>query len=406
MTRCPAMLSLRQISDVCSPDSAHFVRARVGNRPIVSLSDRRETRAASTATGASKPHDMIEERYMATPNRTTDRRKFLVQGAALAGVTAAIATGCTTTASGDKPATSTSKGKIRDTKGMTAGAVLETLSLPLINYWGNELKTTAATFGIEMSVDDGERNVSKQTSQVEALIAKKVNFIVLQATDAAALSPVAAKAEKAGIPVLTINQDVAKPASCFVGMGHYAMGQGVAEGMAKQMGGNGKIIVIEGVQGTGANIQRLAGFKDVLKKNPGMQIIASQSAAFDRKKGHDVMATLLTGNKQVDGVFGLNDEMAIGAAQAAVEAGRLTPGKLEIKIWGADGEKDMFTAISDGLCAGDSAVSEQVIPQTLAFVAAWMMTAGVKGGAFTGAVSIPPYNVTAENVKDYPLPPA
>ena len=82
----------------------------------------------------------------------------------------------------------------------------------------------------------------------------------------------------------------------------------------------------------------MAGFNDELKKYPDMKIVADQSAAFDRKKGHDVFQTILQGQPKIDGVFGVNDEMAIGAAQAAVEAHR----REGISFWGADGELDMF----------------------------------------------------------------
>src|SRR6476661_8767434 len=146
-------------------------------------------------------------------------------------------------------------GKMADTKGMKVGVVVETLSHPLIKYWGDECARQGAGFGMDVSVQDGERNVQKQTSEIEAFISQSVNLIVLQATDAAGLTPVVRKAEKAGIPVITLNQDVAGVHTGFVGMGHYTMGIQVAEGMAEQLGGKGNIVVIEGVQGTGANIQ-------------------------------------------------------------------------------------------------------------------------------------------------------
>src|SRR6516225_11320915 len=91
--------------------------------------------------------------------------------------------------------------KMADTKGMKVGVVLETLSHPLIKYWGDECAKQGQGFGMDVSVQDGERNVQKQTSQMEAFISQNVNFLVLQATDAAGLTPVARKAEKAGIPV-------------------------------------------------------------------------------------------------------------------------------------------------------------------------------------------------------------
>jgi ribose transport system substrate-binding protein len=293
-------------------------------------------------------------------------------------------------------------GKMASTKGMRVGVVLETLSHPLIKYWGDECARQGKGFGMDVSVQDGERNVQKQTSQMEAFISQNVNFLVLQATDAAGLTPVARKAEKAGIPVITLNQDIAGVHTGFVGMGHYAMGVQVADGMAQQLNNKGNIVVIEGVQGTGANIQRMAGFKDALAKYPDMKIVADQSAAFDRKKGHDVFQTILQGQPNIDAVFGVNDEMAIGAAQAAVEAGR----RGNIKFWGADGELDFFKAIKSGLCDGVSAIAANAVPDTVMFLGAWLMTAGVKGGQFAGRIELPPYNVTKENIDQVPWPAA
>lgn len=323
---------------------------------------------------------------------TLERRRFLK---------VALASGVGAGAARALPA-SAAPGKMISTKGMKVGVVLETLSHPLIKYWGDECARQGQGFGMSVSVQDGERNVQKQTSQVEAFISQSVNFIVLQATDAAGLSPVVKKAEQNGIPVITLNQDVAVPHTGFVGMGHYAMGVDVGEGMAKQLGGKGKIVILEGVQGTGANIERMAGFNDVLKKYPGMTVIADQSAAFDRKKGHDVFQTILQGQPQIDAVFGINDEMALGAAQAAVEANR----RKGIRFWGADGELDMFKGIKSGLVDGVSAIAANAVPDTVMNLGCWLMTAGVKSGTYAGKVELPPYNVTAENIDSVPWPAA
>jgi ribose transport system substrate-binding protein len=293
-------------------------------------------------------------------------------------------------------------GRPISTKGMKVGVVLETLSHPLIKYWGDECARQGAGFGMEVSVQDGERNVQKQTSQVEAFISQGVNFIVLQATDAAGLSPAVKKAEQNGIPVITLNQDVAVPHTGFVGMGHYVMGVQVAQGIAQQLGDKGKIVVIEGVQGTGANIQRMAGFNDELKKHPGLVVVADQSAAFDRKKGHDVFQTILQGQPEINAVFGVNDEMALGAAQAAVEANR----RKGIRFWGADGELDMFKGIKSGLVDGVSAIAANAVPDTVMNLGCWLMTAGVKGGMYAGRVELPPYIVTAANIDSVPWPAA
>jgi ribose transport system substrate-binding protein len=331
-------------------------------------------------------------------NPPLQRRRFF--GGVLAG---ANFTSAALLASQSQPAVAgEAPKKMANTAGMNVGVVLETLSHPLIKYWGDECARQGKGFGMNVSVEDGERNVQKQTSQMEAFISQNVNFLVLQATDAAGLTPVVRKAEKAGIPVITLNQDVAGVHTGFVGMGHYTMGVQVADGVAEQLNKKGNIVVIEGVQGTGANIQRMAGFKDTLKKYPEMKIVADQSAAFDRKKGHDVFQTILQGQPQIDAVFGVNDEMAIGAAQAAVEAGR----RGNIKFWGADGELDFFKAIKSGLCDGVSAIAANAVPDTVMFLGAWLMTAGVKGGQYAGRIELPPYIVTRENLDRVPWPAA
>lgn len=323
------------------------------------------------------------------------RRDFL-RGALAAG------TGLTAAGFMGTSAHAAPSGEMISTKGMNVGVVLETLSHPLIKYWGDECIRQGTGFGMNVSVQDGERNVQKQTSQMEAFISQGVNFLVLQATDAAGLTPVVRKAEQAGIPVITLNQDVAAVHTGFVGMGHYAMGVDVAKGIAEQLGGEGNIVVIEGVQGTGANIQRMAGFNDELQNHPGLKVVANQSAAFDRKKGHDVFQTILQGQPDIDAVFGVNDEMAIGAAQAAVEAGR----REGIRFWGADGELDMFKGIKSGLVDGVSAIAANAVPDTVMNLGCWLMTAGVKGNELAGRIELPPYNVTIENINSVPWPAA
>ena len=112
--------------------------------------------------------------------------------------------------------------------------------------------------------------------------------------------------------------------------------------------------------------------------------------------------TILKGQPKVDAVFGVNDEMAIGAAQASVEAGR----RAGIKFWGADGELDMLKGIKAGTVDGVSAIDVLLIPRTVMFLGAWLMTARVPGNSLAGQIEIPPYAVTKANVDKVAMPPA
>ena len=146
----------------------------------------------------------------------------------------------------------------------------------------------------------------------------------------------------------------------------------------------------------------MAGFNDELAKHPEMVVVANQSAAFDRKKGHDVFQTILQGQPKIDGVFGVNDEMAIGAAQAAVEANR----REGIRFWGADGELDMFKGIKSGLVDGVSAIAANAVPDTVMNLGCWLMTAGVKGETSPVASSCRPTTSRATNIDSVPWPAA
>jgi ABC-type sugar transport system substrate-binding protein len=326
----------------------------------------------------------------------TVQRRSLLKGALVAG------SGLTPTALAATAAQAAPSGKMVDTKGMVVGVMLSTLSHPLIKSWGDQCVRQGEGFGMKVSLQDGERNVQKQTSQMEAFISQGASLLVLQATDAAGLAPAVRKAEQAGIPVITLNQDVAGVKTSFVGMGHYTMGVQVAQGMAAQLNKKGKIVVIEGTQGAGANIQRMAGFNEEIKKYPDITIVAKQSAAFDRKKSYDVFRTILQGQPEIDAVFGVNDEMALGAAQAATDSNRRTG----IRFWGADGGLPMFKAIKSGLCDGTSAIPGYAVPDTVMTLACYLLTAGVKGGVLAGRVELPPYAVTSSNVDTVAWPSA
>jgi ribose transport system substrate-binding protein len=326
--------------------------------------------------------------------------KTILAAAATATALTVALTGCSLSSTGASTTSTTSatSQKLISTKGMKVGVVVETLSLPLIKAWGDTIVSEGKTFGWTVTVQDGNRNAATQTSQVEAYIAQKVNLIVLQATDAAALSPAVTKAEKAGIPVITMNQNVDAAHTAFVGMGHYGMGVQAGEAMAKAMGGKGNVVVLDGVVATTASRERIAGLKASFKKYPGIKIVAEQPANFDRKTAYDVFTTIMRGQKSIQGVFGANDEEALGAGQAAVDAGR----KSEMTIWGADGSADMYTGIRNGVVDGDSAVDSYIIPKTIAYLAQFILSGGVGAAKYNSEIDIPPFVVTKANVNTVP----
>ena len=109
-------------------------------------------------------------------------------------------------------------------------------------------------------------------------------------------------------------------------------------------GGKGKVVILNAPPGIIIRDQRTNGFKKGLEKYPDIKIVADQSADWDRKKAQDVLSALMVSNKDITGVYGVNDEMALGAVDV-LKAKKLL-GK--VVVFGNDGEKDALQSIEAG----------------------------------------------------------
>ena len=184
---------------------------------------------------------------------------------------------------------------------------------------------------------------------MDTLINEGTSVIFLQPIDSVALAPSIAKAKRAGISVITLNIDATEPHAAHVEMNHYYGAMDIAKAMGEQMGGKGKVAILNAPPGIIIRDQRTNGFVDGMKKHhPDIEIVADQVADWDRKKAQDVLNTILAAKPDLGGVYGVNDSMALGAVDVAKEKGLL--GKLV--IFGNDGEKDALESIEAGELTG------------------------------------------------------
>lgn len=199
---------------------------------------------------------------------------------------------------------------------------------------------------------------SKQVSDIQSLISQKVDVLIIAPlTETGEVSAIIA-AKKACIPVFLADRDadhtLAKPGQdyvTFVGSDFVKQAQLVAAELIKASNGKGKIIELEGTSGATPAILRKKGFDDAIKAQPGMQIVASQDANFDRDTARQKMQTLLQAHPDVSIVYAANDEMAQGAIAALKAAGKV-PGK-DVLVGSIDGE----TAGLQSIIAGEQLVS-------------------------------------------------
>jgi galactofuranose transport system substrate-binding protein len=215
------------------------------------------------------------------------------------------------------------------------------------------MKDEAQKKGFELVYTDAAGSAAKQVSDVESMIAQKVDAIFLAPREEVPLAEAVLKAKAAGIPVFLLDRNVDQGRAqagrdyvTFIGSDFVEEGKRAADWLIKTTGGKAKIIELEGTTGSSPANDRKKGFDDAVKAQSGMQILASQTGDFARDKGRQVMETLLQAHPDVTAVYAHNDEMAIGAI-AALEAAGKKPGK-DVIVVSIDGEKDALQAIVDG----------------------------------------------------------
>ncbi|WP_158509606.1 substrate-binding domain-containing protein [Limnochorda pilosa] len=176
---------------------------------------------------------------------------------------------------------------------------------------------------VQLVLTDGLNSVQKQISDVETLIARKVDVIVLLPMDGAALTPVARKVRQAGIPLVNLDRKLSEPVyDVYIGGDNYGIGRAAGEYIAQRLNGKGTVVEIQGLPGISVTEDRSRGFYDVIKQYPGIKVVASQNADFLPDRGLRVMENILQAQPKIDAVYTHDDDMAMGVVQAIRNAGR------------------------------------------------------------------------------------
>ena len=187
-------------------------------------------------------------------------------------------------------------------------------------------------------------NLAEQLSQIEDVTVKHPDAILFMAVDARGVVPAIEKVNAAGIPIVNYNDRVrgGKFVS-YVAADDYNLGLDAGRYLLKALGGKGNVIILEGVKGSTTSDDRVRGFRKALEENPGVKMIASQPANYQRLQALQVTENLLQSNPQIDGVMAAADVMAFGAVEALQAAG-----KKETKVVGIGGVPESIQAIKDG----------------------------------------------------------
>lgn len=215
--------------------------------------------------------------------------------------------------------------------------------------------------GVELLVQSPEReiDVEKQMQIVENLIQTGIRALCIAPASSKGILPALGKANRAGIPIVVVDDAVDAKAAAdagvhtesYVGSDNVEGGRLAGRYLVESTGGRANLAILEGIPGHETGDSRLRGFREAIAAEPGIKLLASQTANWERDQGFTVFQNLLQAHPQLDAVFACNDMMALGAMEAIEAAGKT--GK--IKVIGFDAVDDARKAIASGTMAASVA---------------------------------------------------
>ncbi|KRF24395.1 sugar ABC transporter substrate-binding protein [Phycicoccus sp. Soil803] len=283
-------------------------------------------------------------------------------------------------------------------KNFKIGVVILDLQDPDLAVMSEAMKSEAKKQGVTLDVTDSKKDVATELTQVEDLITRKVDAIILQPLDGEASQTAAKRIDEAGIPLFILSTEFAEGATVtyksYIGVDDTLAGEMQAEELNKVLPEGGNIVFAAGQYGASWTDRRKKGFTS--KVNPNFKVVAEFQAKGSRDDAKRNMEDVLQrfGPGQIVAVVANNDEMALGAASAIADKKRTSEFKA---VLGVDGTKPAVEAIEAGTMtatvrqdsAGQGAKSVSVVTQFL------------KGEKVDNRYTLPFTLITKENVAEF-----
>ncbi len=236
----------------------------------------------------------------------------------------------------------------------TVAFVLKTLNHPFFVDMRRGAQEAADRLGVQLQVQAAERevDVEKQMQIVENLIQTGIKVLCITPSGSRVIVSALVKARNAGVPIVIVDTRVDAKAAAdagvhpqtFIGSDNYEGGKLAGDYAVKVTSGKARVGILEGIPGHETGDSRLRGFRDAVAAHPGISIVASQPANWERDQGFNVFQNMLQAHPDIDTVFAASDLMALGAIEAIAAASKT--GK--IRVIGFDALDDAKKAIEAG----------------------------------------------------------
>ena len=224
------------------------------------------------------------------------------------------------------------------------GLVISTQNNPFFVTLKEGAEAKAKELGHDLIVLDSQDNPAKELGNVEDLLVKGVDVLLINPTDSDAVVSSVKAANRSKIPVVTLDRAAnGGNVVSHVASDNVLGGEMAGNFIVEKLGGKGKVVELEGIPGTTAARDRGTGFNKAAAGK--LEVVAKQAADFDRTKGLNVMENILQAQPEIQAVFAHNDEMALGALKAIEASGR------DIFVVGFDATDDAVAAVKEAKLA-------------------------------------------------------
>ncbi len=286
--------------------------------------------------------------------------------------------------------------KASSDKEIVIGVCIKTLSDEFPRQIADAIENAAAGMdNVKVEINDAQADVATQLEQVENLIAKGVDAIILNPQEADGLNTAVEACVAAGIPVIecntmTSNEDY----NCYVGSSDVVSGRMQGEFIKEAIGGKGQIAIMEGVMGQTGQINRLKGvYESLVDVCPDVEVVAEQTANWQRDEAMALAENWIVTYPELKAIMCQNDDMALGALEAVKNAGKQD----SILVVGVDAITEAVEAVQSGELA--CTVFQDAVGQGEGALNAAI--AIVNGETVEKTIDIPFVLVTKENAADY-----
>lgn len=297
-------------------------------------------------------------------------------------------------------------------KKLTIGLSISSIDNAFFVAMDNGVKQEASKLGYTVIDTNANNDASTQINQVENLLTRKVDVLIINPVSSEGIAPVVQQANGMNIPVITLDRNASGgKVTSFVQSDNVAMGRQSADWIAQQLKARngsekGNVVDLQGQRGTSSAEDREKGFTQELQKYPNIKIVAAQAANFDQEKAYNLTSDILQSHSQIDAIFGANDDTSVGALKAIQSAHRYYPvgdAKHIFQI-GIDGSPQAIQAIRDGQI--DATVTQN--PGRMAIQAVDIAKAVANGQKYDSHVLYPAMlisksNIDSQDVKNFGL---